>query len=201
MGPNSVVTDGSKLAARSATGGEAVIVVHIGYRLGALGFMAMPELTAESPHKSSGNYGLLDQMFALKWIKRNIHAFGGSKTPRVVVFGESAGAYDISALLASPLAAGLFDGAILESPYQAFYWKSLSVAEKVGTSCAARVGCQKKDAKETMACLRALPTLELITCTAAEFGDKITKNIYHQIVVPNVDGSVGLLAAMAIIDI
>ena len=79
--PGSGVTEGSKLAARSAAAGEPVIVASIGYRLGGLGFMASPELTAESPDKSSGNYGLLDQMFALKWIKRNIHAFGGSKTP------------------------------------------------------------------------------------------------------------------------
>ena len=74
-------------------------MVAMGYRLGGLGFMAMPELTAESDNASSGNYGLLDQIFALKWIKRNINAFGASQNPRVVVFGQSAGAYDISEIV------------------------------------------------------------------------------------------------------
>ena len=71
--PGESVIDGSKLAAQS-TEEEPVIVVNIGYRVGGLGFMAMPELTAESANKASGNYGILDQMFALQWIKRNIHA-------------------------------------------------------------------------------------------------------------------------------
>ena len=115
----------------------------------------------------------------------------------MVIFGESAGAYDISALLASPLATGLFDGAILESPYQALHWKSLSLAEKVGTSCAAAVGCQKKDAKDTLVCLRALSTLEVLNCTAETFLGKITENSVQQDSVPNVDGSVAMLDAVA----
>ena len=82
--PGEPIFDGSKLAAQS-TAGEPVIVVNIGYRLGGLGFMAMPELTAESVNKTSGNYAILDQIFALKWIKRNIHTFGGAQNPRVTV--------------------------------------------------------------------------------------------------------------------
>ena len=89
--------------------------------------MAMPELTAESASKASGNYGILDQIFALKWIKRNIHAFGGAPNPRVTIFGVSAGAYNTATLLASPLAADLFDGAIMQSPYHLFNWKTLAL--------------------------------------------------------------------------
>ena len=159
--------------------------------------MASPELTAEDPNKSSGNYGLLDQMFALKWIKRNIHAFGGSKTPRVVLIGQSSGGYDVAALLASPLATGLFDGAIMESPNHAFISRTLPEAEKVGTLCADINGCQKKDAKDTLACMRALPPEKVIDCNAFIFKDKLTKNTFQQDAMPNVDGSVSLLGAVA----
>ena len=112
------------------------------------------------------------------------------------MFGQSAGALDIVALLASPLATGLFDGAILESTYQAFITRSLSVAEKVGTHCAETVGCQKKEAKDTLACLRALPTQKIVACNAFAFGNKLTKNTFLQDAVPNVDGSVSLLGAV-----
>ena len=79
----------------------------IEYRTGALGFMAHPELTKEDPEGHSGNYGLLDQIFALKWIQRNITNFGGDPA-NVTIFGESAGAISCSMLCASPLAKGLF---------------------------------------------------------------------------------------------
>ena len=90
---------------------DGVLVVNVAYRLGGLGYMAMPELTKESDHGTSGNYGMLDQIAALKWIQENIHNFGTVKNPRVVIHGESAGAYSVGSLLASPLAKGLFDGA------------------------------------------------------------------------------------------
>jgi para-nitrobenzyl esterase len=93
---------------------KGVVVVSVEYRLGVLGFLAHPALTAESPHHSSGNYGLLDQIAALEWVRHNIAAFGGDPNS-VTIFGESSGAEDICHLLASPLGAGLFHNAILES--------------------------------------------------------------------------------------
>lgn len=91
-----------------------VIFVSIAYRVGPLGFMAHPELTAESENHVSGNYGLLDQIAGLRWVQRNIRAFGGDPS-RVTIFGESAGAISVSMLAASPLTKGLFIGAISES--------------------------------------------------------------------------------------
>jgi len=93
---------------------KGVVLVSIGYRLGALGFLAHPELSAESPQHVSGNYGLLDMIAGLQWIKKNIAAFGGDPN-KVTIFGESAGGIAVSQLCASPLARGLFEGAISES--------------------------------------------------------------------------------------
>jgi para-nitrobenzyl esterase len=93
---------------------KGVIVVTIAYRLGPLGFLAHPQLTRESAHHSSGNYGLMDQIAALEWIQRNIAAFGGD-AKRVAIAGQSAGSMAVSALMASPLAKGLFQRAIGES--------------------------------------------------------------------------------------
>lgn len=127
---------------------KGVIYVSVAYRLGHLGFLAHPELSAESPNKVSGNYGILDQIAALKWIQRNISAFGGDPT-RVTIFGESAGAASVSILCASPLAGGLFTGAISES---GGYFRptvqeshqdgniSLSGAEKMGFDFMKRMG-------------------------------------------------------------
>jgi Carboxylesterase family len=86
---------------------KGVIVVTIAYRLGPLGFLALPELTRESPHHSSGNYGLMDQIAALEWVQRNIAAFGGD--PKcVTIAGQSSGSISVSILMASPLAKGCF---------------------------------------------------------------------------------------------
>ncbi len=101
--------DGAKLAA------EGLVVVGFNYRVGVFGFLAHPMLSAESPQHASGNYGLLDQIAALEWVKTNIAAFGGDPE-RVTVFGESAGAVSIAVLMTSPLAKGLFKQAILQSP-------------------------------------------------------------------------------------
>lgn len=91
-----------------------VILVTINYRLGVLGFLAHPELTAESPNKSSGNYGILDQVQALKWIRENIEQFGGDPD-NVMIFGQSAGAGSVQSLVASPLTKGLIHSAIIQS--------------------------------------------------------------------------------------
>ncbi len=102
------VHDGAKLARRG------VVLVSVAYRVGVLGFLAHPELRAESEQRVSGNYGLLDMVAGLQWIQRNIAAFGGDPN-RVTIFGESAGGIAVSMLCASPLAKGLFHGAISQS--------------------------------------------------------------------------------------
>ena len=102
--------DGSKLAERG------IVVVTINYRLGVFGFLAHPELSAESPLGVSGNYGLLDQIAALKWVRQNIGAFGGNPSD-VTIAGESAGGLSVMYLMASPEARGLFSKAIAESAY------------------------------------------------------------------------------------
>ena len=102
--------DGAKMAARGA------IVVSINYRLGILGYLAHPELSRESPDEISGNYGLMDQMAALRWVQRNIAAFGGDPA-NVTIAGESAGALSVMYLMASPEAGGLFQRAIAQSAY------------------------------------------------------------------------------------
>jgi para-nitrobenzyl esterase len=93
---------------------HGVILVTINYRLGVLGFLAHPELTAESPNHTSGNYGILDQVAALKWIKANIAQFGGDPD-HVTIFGQSAGAGSVQSLVASPLTKGLVHAAIIQS--------------------------------------------------------------------------------------
>jgi para-nitrobenzyl esterase len=100
--------DGVRLAERG------VVVVSMNYRLGILGFLVLPELVAESKRGTAGNYGLLDQLAALKWVHDNIAAFGGDPG-NVTIFGESAGSFSVSMLMASPSAAGLFHKAIGES--------------------------------------------------------------------------------------
>lgn len=102
------IASGAPLAERG------VVLVTIEYRLGVLGFLADSALDAESEHGASGNYGLLDQIAALRWVQRNIAAFGGDPT-RVTIFGQSSGALDVTCLLTSPIAVGLFQRAISES--------------------------------------------------------------------------------------
>ena len=119
-----------------------VIVVTANYRLGVFGFLAHPELTRESATRSSGNYGLQDQIAALRWVSRNIAAFGGDPD-RVTVFEQSSGAISISVLAASPLTKGLFQGAIAQSgglfePMHLLPEFALPGAEKAGLQFAAR---------------------------------------------------------------
>ena len=149
------VYDGENLAKKG------IIVITLNYRVGAFGFLALPELSKESPHHSSGNYGLLDQLAALRWIKENIAGFGGDPT-RVTIGGQSAGAASVNALVASPLAQGLFRGAVAESD-PGLVPKPLSEAEKDGADYA------KSKGASSLAALRALPAEEFVPKIA--FGD------------------------------
>ncbi len=124
--------DGAALARRDA------IVVSINYRLGLLGFLSHPALSAEQGG-ASGNYGLLDQIAALRWVERNIAAFGGDPG-NVTVFGESAGGLSILALMASPLADGLFDKAIVQSGAGLSVFPPVRQAEAAGAAWAAASG-------------------------------------------------------------
>ncbi|WP_447761244.1 carboxylesterase/lipase family protein [Sphingopyxis panaciterrae] len=150
--------DGARLAR------EGVIAVTINYRLGIFGFLAHPELSAESPHHASGNYGLLDQVAALEWVRDNIAAFGGDPD-NVTVFGESAGALSVAYLLASPLADGLFHKAIAQSPYlvptpelKSRAYGMLS-GEEIGLQVAEKLGAANLEALRAIdaAMLNALP--------------------------------------------
>jgi carboxylesterase type B len=130
-------TDGAKLARRGA------VVVALNYRVGLFGYLAHPALTKESPQRSSSNYGLLDQVAALQWIRENIAPFGGDPK-RVTVFGVSAGSASISLLLASPLGKGLFDRAILHSPGAVRRLASLEDAEQAGRALGDDIGALRQ---------------------------------------------------------
>lgn len=145
---------GDRLARRD------VIVVTVAYRLGPFGFLAHPELSAESPNRVSGNYGLLDQIAALRWVQRNIAVFGGDPG-RVTVAGQSAGATSVSLLMASPLAKGLFQRAIGQSggafePIALAPGWRLSNAEQDGAAYARSVGAA------SLAELRKMPADQLL---------------------------------------
>ncbi|HSD27486.1 MAG TPA: carboxylesterase family protein [Vicinamibacteria bacterium] len=129
--------DGGRLARKG------VVVVGINYRLGVFGFLAHPALTKESGRGASGNYGLMDQVAALRWVSDNVAAFGGDPG-NVTIFGESAGSFAVSALVASPLARGLFHRAIGESGAylgrHALEPRTLAASEESGAKLAASVG-------------------------------------------------------------
>ncbi|MCA9771372.1 MAG: carboxylesterase family protein, partial [Myxococcales bacterium] len=139
-----------------------VVVVTINYRLGSLGFMAHEALSAESPDGVSGNYGLLDQIAALQWVQRNAAAFGGDPN-QVTLFGESAGGTDTCVLLTSPLAAGLFDRAIVQSGRCGT--KSLAAAEADGAKLADAMGCT--GAPDVATCMRAVSQEDLMAVQRA----------------------------------
>ena len=147
----------------SAFARHGIVVVTVNYRLGALGFLAHPALSAEGPDRASGDYGLMDQQAAMRWVQRNIRAFGGD--PRqVTVGGESAGSADTCAHLVSPTAAGLFERAIMESGTcvsgGSFSPPTLAAASVAGQTFAAAVGCA--DATSAAGCLRAVPVPALL---------------------------------------
>jgi para-nitrobenzyl esterase len=166
--------DGTNLAK------QGVVVVSMNYRLGIFGFFVHPDLAAESGRNSAGNYGLLDQVAALQWVHRNIAAFGGD-SQNVTIFGESAGSFSVSALMASPVAKGLFQKAIGESGAP-FY----SAGLRFGPMGAAA----EEDAKfandtlkaKTIAELRAIPAQKLLDAVL----DHNKKNVPR--FVPDIDG-------------
>jgi para-nitrobenzyl esterase len=135
---------------------HGIIVVSINYRLGALGFLADAAL-ARRPGGPSGNYGLMDQQAALRWVQRNIGAFGGDRHD-VTIAGESAGGLSVLSQLVSPRARGLFARAIVESGTYALTQASLATAESAGASFATKVGCTSHVAS----CLRHLPVTTII---------------------------------------
>src|SRR5262249_14218117 len=170
------VYDGAALARKG------VVLVTINYRLGPSGYLAHPELSAESPNHSSGNYGVLDQIAALKWVQKNIAAFGGNPA-RVTIFGESAGSWSVNTLVATPLAKGLFQAAIGESgaSFQpGMHLKDdrngLPSAEKVGAAFAKAAGTN------SLAPLRAVPAEKIVDLFN---NDTEGKKFRTQ---PNVDG-------------
>jgi para-nitrobenzyl esterase len=140
---------------------KGIVLVTVNYRLGVFGFFSHPELTRESGHNASGNYGFLDQVAALRWVQDNIAAFGGNPD-NVTIFGESAGSFSVSALMASPLARGLFHRAIGESG--AFFTAGsgtlpltpLATSEERGVAFASSLGA------DSLATLRAKPAADLL---------------------------------------
>ena len=141
--------DGHRLAC------QGVVVVTLNYRVGLAGFLAHPALSRESSNGSSGNYGLLDQIEALRWVQDNIAAFGGDPR-RVTVFGQSAGGSSISLLMASPLAKGLFSQAVLQSPGTGRPMATLSEAERGGEGVGLDLGELWKLSIETLLDLAGL---------------------------------------------
>ncbi len=150
--------DGHALAMR-----EQAVVVTPNYRLGALGFFADPALDAESPSRVSGNQGTLDHIAALQWVKDNIAAFGGDPA-RVMVFGESAGAINVCSLVASPLAAGLFSSALMQSGGCGAH--SQATQKATSAALARKLGCTS----DVATCMRSL-TAEQIVAATDGFGE------------------------------
>lgn len=143
------IYDGSALAAKG------IVVIGINYRLGVYGFLAHPALTAESSSNASGNYGLMDQITALKWVKANVASFGGDPS-RITIAGQSAGAMSVFNLISSPLTKGLFRQAIAQSgPGTGVVPSSLSTAEKNGAALADAAGVG------TLAGLRSLTPAQI----------------------------------------
>jgi len=153
-----------------------VVVVSINYRIGVFGFLSLPGLTAESAQHVSGNYGLLDQIEALKWVRRNIGKFGGDPS-NVTVFGASSGSLDICDLMASPLASGLFEKAILQSGFCVDNASpTLSEVEAQGGKLAQQLGASGDDA-DALDKLRAIPAEQLLQQAAADHEIDFNPNV------------------------
>jgi para-nitrobenzyl esterase len=150
---------------------DDAIVVAFNYRLGALGFLALPALAAANPQHTTGNYGLLDAIAALQWVQANAAAFGGDPS-HVLLFGQSAGAINTCALVASPLAHGLFTSALMESGNCAA--ETLSYRYPRGEVVATAAGCAL--APDVAACLQSAPLSSIVQGAGATFiGSVITE--------------------------
>lgn len=176
---NEPLYEGSKLSAA----GDVVVVV-ANYRLGPFGFAAHPALAAQNPSGTSGNWGLLDQREAMRWVQRNIEAFGGDPQ-RVTIFGESAGAGSVCMHLLSEASAGLFQRAILQStPCAAFLLPTRLQSEAQGVAMATALGCTGS-APEIVSCLRARSEAEVLRALPLDrnvvFGEGVSWG-------PSVDG-------------
>jgi para-nitrobenzyl esterase len=146
---------------------KGVVYVTVNYRLSVLGFMAHPELTREADYNASGNYGILDQIAALKWVKNNITEFGGDPE-NVTIAGESAGSGCVNVLMASPLATGLFHRAIAESGGY-FSKESMGIITKtMAETEQAGVAFQKEQNKASLAEMRQIPAIDLIKAARKE---------------------------------
>jgi len=159
-----------------------VIVVSMNYRLGALGFMAHPELTGEGAG-ASGNYGMLDQIYALQWVRRNIKNFGGDAS-NVTIFGESAGGMSVCNLLTSPLAKGLFHKAIIESGPCFSPYPSLDFMEKQGLTMEQRLACDKSENK--LSCMRSKSPKDILAAMPPAPGMVFGEE--EEYWMPNIDG-------------
>ena len=172
---------------------HGVVVVTFNYRLGPLGFLAHPLLSAESDHGVSGNYGLLDQIAALQWVQRNIARFGGDPQ-RVTIFGESAGAESVSLLLISPLAEGLFSAAIAQSPVAVGALRPLRY-EEFGVVPAETIGkklveaVEMEDGADAPATFRKIPW-ETLDRAATELSAREGVDVSRMTCTPTVDGYV-----------
>jgi para-nitrobenzyl esterase len=160
--------DGTKLAA------AGTVVVTINYRLGALGFLAHPAL-ASRPGGAAGNYGLMDQQAALRWVQRNIARFGGDPH-NVTIAGQSAGGLSVLAQMVSPGARGLFQKAIVQSGTFALNQQPLAAAEAAGETFAQSVGC----ADQTAACLRSVPVSDLVSNFGVEIPGVVDGSVLTQ---------------------
>ncbi|MFT4246658.1 MAG: carboxylesterase family protein, partial [Pseudomonas sp.] len=152
---------GAGANAPSAFAREGVVLVSVQYRLGVFGFLSLPELRGGLPRRAAGNFALLDQIAALRWVRDNIARFGGDPR-RVTIAGQSAGAQDVGLLLLSPLARGLFAGAIEQSGTAGFGLPARSLAEQraLGETIARRAGVEP--GPQRLARLRALPAARLV---------------------------------------
>lgn len=164
-----LIYDGQPFAEKAG-----VVLVNINYRLGPLGFLAHPALTMEDANRSSGNYGILDQLAALQWVKKNISNFGGDPD-NITIFGESAGGSDVSTLVASPLAKGLFQKAIIQSAFPILIQRFLKdssrslrgvSAEDFGLRMATQLGCGQ--ASNVADCLRSKTPDQLLKAIAPD---------------------------------
>ncbi len=182
---STAIYDGTPLAA------DGAVVVTINYRLNVFGFLAHPALSAESPHGASGNYGLLDMVAALEWVRDNIAAFGGDPG-RVTIFGESAGGGAVMSVMLVPQAGGLFHGAIAQSNWINGWDRPLAepargweAAEAQGVRVAAALGIAER-AEDSLAALRAASAADVFAASNAEAGSAFmrTGNVWA----PNVDG-------------